>query len=261
MYATQSEPVHSLARRAGLALRQGFSRMLDLGVPPQCLICDAILAEPGGCCAFCWQKIRFIAEPLCPVSGRPFSHEMGPGMVSAQVIADPPPYAMCRSAVVYDDNTRRLVTSLKYGDRTELAPWLANWMVAAGRELLLPGRVIVPVPLHRSRLLQRRFNQSAELARAVARGSGLTYRPGWLVRHRPTRQQVGLSSSERARNVQGSFRVPSLRKPEVTGSHVVLIDDVYTSGSTVKSATRTLLKGGAASVCVLTFARVETHAV
>ena len=240
-------------------VRRGIHRVRDVIVPPLCLTCEAIIDESGGCCPSCWQKIRFIAPPFCSVTGKPFSHDLGKGMLSAEAIADPPPYTMCRSAVLYDERTRRLVTSLKYGDRTELSPWMAKWMKRAGAELLLPGRLIVPVPLHPARLLQRRFNQSAELGRIIARESGLAFRPEVLARVRKTKQQVGLTSRERLANVQGSFRVPPEKKPELAKQDVVLIDDVYTSGATVKAASRALKRGGASNVFVLTFARVESH--
>jgi ComF family protein len=249
----------TLGKTVGQALLKGVATARDVVVPPLCLTCDTILDEAGGCCPSCWQKIRFIAPPYCEITGKPFSHDLGKGMLSADAIADPPPYEMCRSAVLYDDRTRRLVTGLKYGDRTDLAPWMAKWMVVAGREMLVPDTIIVPVPLHPARLLQRRFNQSAELGRVIAKSTGMAFRPDWLLRVRKTRQQVGLSSSQRARNVQGSFRVPVERKPELAGKRIVLIDDVYTSGATAKAATRALKRGGAASVSVLTFARVETH--
>lgn len=237
----------------------GLGQMRDMVVPPLCLTCDTIVDQAGGCCPACWQKIRFISPPLCSVTGRPFSHDVGEGMLSAEAIADPPPYEKCRSAVVYDQRTRRLVTNLKYGDRTDLAPWMATWMIRAGSELLAEGDMIVPVPLHQARLIQRRFNQSAELGRVIAGRAGLEFRPDILRRIRKTRPQVGLSSSERLRNVQGSFRVPVETKPDLAARKVILIDDVYTSGATVKSASRALLRAGAASVSVLTFARVENH--
>jgi ComF family protein len=116
--------------------------------------------------------------------------------------------------------------------------------------------VILPVPLHRWRFWQRRFNQSAELARALARSSALPFAPQALNRIRRTEQQIGLGSKERKRNVDGAFRVPKEQEIHVRGRRVLLIDDVYTTGATVKAATRALLRGGAKSVDVLTFSRV-----
>jgi predicted amidophosphoribosyltransferase len=131
-------------------------------------------------------------------------------------------------------------------------------MAVAGRELLADCDLLVPVPLHWMRLLSRRFNQSAELARNIGLVSGRTYAPLLLERGRRTRQQVGLSASQRTLNVQGAFRVPAAARPLVTGRRVLLIDDVYTSGATAKACTRALKRAGAAGVDVLTFASVTT---
>ena len=242
----------------GHAIATGYRKLVDLAIPPLCLVCEAIIAEPGACCPGCWSKIRFIAKPICEITGAPFSFEVVGGMVSADAIANPPPYTQCRSAVVYDDHVRSLVTGLKYSDRLDLAPWLANWMVTAGKILLEKRPILVPVPLYTTRLIQRRFNQSAELARNISELTGLSFRPDLLIRSRRTRQQVGLTASERARNVQGAFKVPESMKLEVAGSKVLLIDDVYTSGATVKAAARALLRAGSSNVDVLTFARVAT---
>jgi len=236
----------------------GFSAVSGLVVPSLCLICDSLCEQPGGCCPSCWRKIRFISCPYCEITGAPFTTNIGDGAVSAAAISDPPPYDRCRSAVIYDDNVKRLVTGLKYADRLDLVPWLARWMVTAGKELLADNPLVVPVPLHRMRLLQRRFNQSGELARHICLRSGLEFKPSLLIRSRKTAQQVGLSGAERERNVRGAFRVPADKKIELTGRQVLLIDDVYTSGATVKAASRALKRSGASSVDVLTFARVET---
>jgi ComF family protein len=190
--------------------------------------------------------------------GAPFSIDPGGELVSAEAIADPPPFRRLRFPVLYNDEARRLVAGLKYGDRLELAPWLARWMAASGSELTRDCSVVVPVPLHRSRLAARRFNQSAELARNLARAGGLEYAPAALERVRKTRQQVGLGRDARSRNVQGAFTVPADKRTLVEGRQVLLIDDVYTSGATVKSAVRALKRAGASDVDVLCFARVET---
>ena len=188
--------------------------------------------------------------------GTPFSHDMGEGFLSAEAIANPPPFARARSAVVYSGVARRMVQSLKYNDATNLAPWMARWMVRAGAELIADADVVVPVPLHWRRFLWRRFNQSAELARALAALSGKPFEPLALTRVKVTRQQVGLGLSAREDNVRGAFRVEQRHDILVRGRRVVLIDDVYTTGATVSAASRALKRGGAAGVDVLTFARV-----
>ncbi|GGA91380.1 hypothetical protein GCM10011491_19260 [Brucella endophytica] len=149
-----------------------------------------------------------------------------------------------------------MVVGLKYHDQTNLAPWMARWMLRAGSELFADCDVVIPVPLHRYRLWSRRFNQAAELARALARESGKPFEPEALRRVKRTRQQVGLPATERQRNVSGAFRVPPEHEIKVRGRNVLLIDDVYTTGATVKAATRALLRADAAAVDVLTFSRV-----
>lgn len=244
--------------RAGGFFRQGLRRLFDFAVPPQCLLCDTLVDRNGGCCASCWSRLRFITRPYCEVMGTPFPHDGGEGFVSAEAIAHPPPFRRLRAAMVYDEPARRLVSALKYSDRTEFAPWMAGWMRVAGRELIAEKPLIVPVPLHRSRLLQRRFNQSAELGRHIAAATNCPFEPGLVIRHRRTGQQVGLNQRQRERNVQGAFRVPPARQGSLAGRKVLVVDDVYTSGATVKAVCRALKRGGAAAIDVLVFAKVET---
>ena len=207
-------------------------------------------------CGACWSRLKLLERPWCPVMGTPFMHEMGDGFLSAEAIADPPPFERARAAVVYGGVARDMVQGLKYQDRTDLAPWMAKWMMRAGGELVADADVIVPVPLHWRRFFRRKFNQSAELGRAVSRQSGVPLAPSALKRVKLTRQQVGLERKEREDNVRGAFRVPPEAEIEIAGRRVLLIDDVYTTGATVGAATRALMKGGAAAVDVLTFARV-----
>lgn len=224
--------------------------------PPVCLGCSSLVTEPGTLCASCWGRLRFLERPWCPVMGTPFSLDLGDSMLSAEAIASPPPVARARSAVAYGGVARRLVQGLKFRDRTDLAPWMARWMLRAGGEILPEADLVVPVPLHRSRFFSRRFNQSAELARAVARLACIDYMPEALVRTRRTRQQVGLRASEREANVRGAFVVPDAHRPAIRARRVVLVDDVYTTGATVAAASRVLKRAGAREVDVLTFARV-----
>ena len=241
-------------------IKGGFSRWGDeaarLLFPPVCPGCRRIVSASGTLCGRCWPQLRMIEHPVCPVYGTPFAHEMGEGFLSAQAIADPPPFARCRSAAAYDGAARRLVQALKYNDRTDLARWMAGWMHRAGHDLIADADVIVPVPLHAWRFFRRRFNQSAELGRALAQRTGLAFRPEALIRRRRTAQQVGLARSEREANVRGAFAVPDTMLAQVHGRRVLLVDDVYTTGATVNAATRALKRAKALEVDVLTFARV-----
>jgi len=241
--------IKSLARSAA----QLSARLL---FPPACAGCRRIVSQPGSLCGECWRGLRFLEQPWCAVMGTPFSHEMGPGMLSADAIANPPPFDRARAAVAHGGIARRMVHGLKYADRTDLAPWMARWMMRAGREFLPDSDLVVPVPLHRMRFLSRRFNQSAELGRAVARLSGKPFSPDAVLRVKPTRQQVGLGLRQREDNVRGAFLVAPGREIDVAGRRVVVVDDVYTTGATVSAVARALRKAKAARIDILTFARV-----
>ena len=228
---------------------------LNLALPSLCPACREQVRD-SGLCASCWSKLSLIAPPYCERLGIPFAYDPGPGVLSMQAISDPPAYHRARAAVRYDDIARALVHALKYGDRIDLAPTMGRWMARAGLELLKEADALIPVPLHWRRLWARRFNQSALLAQAISRESGVAVADTALKRIKATAQQVGLTQSERAENVQGAFRVPPDRKAEVAGRRVVLVDDVLTSGATSDACARALLRAGARNVDLLVFARV-----
>ncbi|GAC1336943.1 MAG: ComF family protein [Beijerinckiaceae bacterium] len=253
-------PMRGLSAAGVLSAWAG--RALDLLYPPACLACRKATGAHHALCVECWGAMRFIERPYCERLGTPFAQDLRtPGLVSPEAIADPPVYARARAVARYDEGpARRLVHRLKYSDRLELAKPLGAWMARAGAEILAEAELIVPVPLHRFRLMSRRFNQAAALAHAVSARSGVPVAAQALMRVKATPPQVGLSRLQRAGNVQGAFRVPEEAKPTIFGASVVLVDDVLTSGATVNAASRALLRGGAKRVDVLVFARVVTNA-
>jgi ComF family protein len=237
-------------------LRSVLGRSLDLALPPLCPSCRELVAAHAALCANCWSKLSFITRPYCERLGIPFAYDAGPGLLSLEAIADPPAYGKARAAVRFDDISRSLIHAFKYGDHVDLAPMLGGWMVAAGADVLADADALVPVPLHWRRLWARRFNQSAALAGAIGRATGIEVCYDALRRARATPQQVGLTQAERLRNVQGAFKVPQAGRIHIAGRRLVLVDDVLTSGSTVEACSKALLRAGAANVDVLVFARV-----
>lgn len=251
------EGVSSFGRRVARWSAGALVGLADVVLPPACPGCGALAGGHGALCAECWGKVHFIEKPFCPILGTPFSYDMGEDIVSAEAIADPPRFDRARAAVLFDDLSRNLVHGLKYRDRTDLAKMMARWMLRASDGHVEACHAIVPVPLHRWRLLSRRYNQSAELARALAGLSGRPMLAGALLRRRRTKQQVGLAARQRRENVRNAFVVPERSIADVAGRRIVLVDDVYTTGATVDAATRALQKAGAAEVTILTFARVH----
>jgi len=248
------------AGRFGRGLLAALRLALDFALPPLCPSCREPLNERMGLCASCWSKLSLIEPPYCARLGIPFVYDPGPGLLSMEAIANPPAYDRARAAVRYDDISRKLVQGLKYSDRLDLAPMMGRWMARAGRELLADADVLVPVPLHWRRQWTRRFNQSAALADAISALCRVPATQSALQRVRATPQQVGMSKTERAANMQGAFRVPAEHRTDISGRRVVLIDDVLTSGATVDACARALLRAGAAHIDVLVFARVVAPA-
>jgi len=230
-------------------------RLVDLLLPPSCVLCGTAVRAASGLCAACWGMLRFIEEPCCPVTGRPLAHEGEVAdFLSAPALAAGRSWDGVRAAVLFNDAARRLVHGLKYHDRHEGMALMAALMARAAGDRLRPGTLVVPVPLYGRRLWRRRFNQSALLARWMARMSGARYVPEVLCRVRPTRPQVGLSGDDRRRNVRGAFAVPEEQAAAVHGRQVVLVDDVMTTGATAEDCCRALRGAGAERVEVLVFA-------
>lgn len=235
-------------------LRAALQAALRLPFPPNCPGCGRLTADHRALCPTCWQTVRFIERPYCEMLGIPFSHDLGKGILSAEAIANPPVFDRLRSAVLFQGVARNLVHGLKYKDRTELAPMMAEWMVTASDGFVKSAEAIMPVPLHPRRLFFRKYNQAGELARHIAGLGGVALLPSALICKKNTARQVGLSVNKRQDNVRGAFQVTDQGRSDVFGRHVLLVDDVYTTGATVAAASRVLRSAGAKEITVLTFA-------
>jgi ComF family protein len=209
----------------------------------------------GTLCISCWQRIKFIGEPMCACCGLPFDYDIGDAALCAACLHDRPPYDRARAAFNYDEHSRRLVTRFKYSDQTQLARIYGAWLAKAGSELLTGTDIITPVPLHYWRFVHRRFNQSALLAHSLAKNTGIRNLPDTLKRTRRTLPQAGLTRKQRVANVRGAFTVNPRHASTIKGKNILLVDDVLTTGSTLEQCAKTLLKAGATQVNVLTLAR------
>lgn len=229
---------------------------LDLILPPRCPETGALTAGPPGLSAEAWRSLHFLAGPCCDCCGLPFDIDLPAGMLCAACEAAPPQYRRARAVLGYDDASKSLLLNLKHGDRTDLAPLLGRWLNRAGAELLADADIVAPVPLHRSRLFRRRFNQSALLASGMLRRASQKPVLDLLERVRATPTQGHLSPLARSRNVRGAFSVRTKYHAKIVDKRVLLVDDVLTTGATVEECARILLRAGAAGVDVITVARV-----
>lgn len=227
--------------------------LLDMIYPPRCAACRNEVGAAHSLCTTCFSSIRMISDPACACCGEPFDFAVEKGALCGKCLSDPAPYDRACSVMVYDDASRRMITSFKYSDRTHLSIVLSQLMSARGHELLSACDVIAPVPLHWRRHLMRRYNQSYLLARQLAQKTGKPVMKRLVRRVRYTSQQTGLSRTEREKNVRGAFKVSA--RANVKDKAVLLIDDVLTTGATIESCARALKKAGAGKVFVLTAAR------
>ena len=230
---------------------------VELLYPPRCLGCGALVDSDFGLCGICWRDTPFIGGTVCdacgvPLPGAPDGHRLE----CDDCMDTPRPWAMGRAALLYRDRARQMVLALKHGDRQEIARPAALWMARAARPMLRDDLLIAPVPLHWGRFLKRRYNQSALLARALARATGLTHCPDLLIRARRTAMLDGKSAAQRFADLSGAISAHPRRRRRLEGRPVLLVDDVMTSGATLAACTEACLAAGSGNVFVLTLARV-----
>ena len=257
------EPIaekHKFHQRASAGVlsvaRSAWQGIVDVVTPPLCMACQIPVQQGAGLCLACWSKLQMIDEPLCDCLGTPFAYDEGEGALSPAALADPPMWDKGRAAVAFDDASKALVHQLKYQDTFEAGIAMARMMVGAGRKLLADCDVILPVPLHRLRLWQRRFNQAAFLSQLISQQTGIASLTDVLLRQRDTKRQVGLDASQRQKNVRKAFAVALERQQAIEGKTVLLVDDVRTTGATANACAEVLKQAGAARVHVLSFALV-----
>ncbi len=234
-------------------LRRIGRGFVDVVLPPRCLACGETVEEPDALCGRCWGKITFFAPPWCAGCGLPFPHHMGEDAVCGDCARGRRAWDRARAVLRYDKNSRGLVLGLKHADQTHVATAFGHWMHRAGGEVLAGADILVPVPLHWTRLFQRRYNQAALLAHAIHAAGGPPVAADWLVRRRRTPPQGHLGPIARERNIRGAFAVR--RGRSFARRRVVIVDDVMTTGATVGECARVLNAAGAEFVGVLTLAR------
>jgi len=236
-------------------LKNLSSSILEFFLPRLCLFCGAAVGEeaPVAVCPECEAQIEWVESPLCTCCGRMFDSRDGADRVCGDCQAEPPPFTRARAAALYDGPVAEAVKRFKFSRQMAFLPLMQHWLRRPlCLELVAAADLLAPVPLHPKRLKSRGFNQSLLLARAFPEAPLARQA---LVRTRSTVPQVGLNPKERRDNVKGAFAVPD--PALVADQSVLLIDDLFTTGSTVKECAKVLHKAGARRVEVLTVARVS----
>jgi ComF family protein len=224
--------------------------------PPTCALCDALVEQDHALCPNCWGETPFLAGLVCDCCGAPLPGDDTAAQRCDDCLTLARPWSQGRAALSYTGKGRAAVLALKHGDRLDLAVSAGRWLARAVQPILRPGMVIVPVPVHRWRLVTRRYNQAALLAHALGRETGLTVLPDALIRTRPTGTQDGKGREARFDNLSGAIRPHPARGGALAGRDVLLLDDVMTSGATFAACADAAHAAGASSVCVLALARV-----
>lgn len=226
---------------------------LNILCPPVCAICRKEIETAHCLCPECFKKLKFITRPYCKICGRPFEYNAFGDLICGSCM-EKPRFDMARSILVYDAFSRQLVLSFKHGDHIELTTLLTKFLLSADPELFSGTDMIIPVPLHRFRLLKRKYNQAGLLCSKLSDKTGIPYCPDILKRIKHTKSQGHLSRQKRHKNLRNAFQVTKTEK--ISGKTILLIDDVMTSGATLFECAKTLKKSGANKVKVLTLYRV-----
>ncbi|MBQ7633684.1 MAG: ComF family protein [Alphaproteobacteria bacterium] len=238
-----------------------WQTLLNLILPPRCIKCGKILSVKNGLCAECFSKITFISEPMCHHCGIPFNDAVNIKFNTVQYCGKCLQkkkflFELQRSAFIYNDESKDLILDLKFRDKTAAAEILANLLYTAGSDIWKEQPdILMPVPIHHKRLMQRRYNQSALLCRYLVHKTGIDADYTSLQRCRNTIPQVQLSGAARRNNLKHAFT--AVKPQNIRGKKIVLIDDVATTGSTLNECAKVLHKAGAAAIYSLTLARTQ----
>lgn len=239
-------------------MKNFLRHLLNIFLPPRCICCGEVLSEGNGLCPKCFSSVKFITKPYCAICGAPLENPLDEkDIVCGKCLKDKRHYfSLQRSAFIYDENSKHMLINLKFHDKTSYAPVLAKFLHKAAFDILKENPdIIVPVPLHYMRLLKRKYNQSSLLAHELSNLCNIPVDDFSLKRCKNTTPQVEFSGKARIKNVRGAFAVKNPKN--IKNKKVLLIDDVMTTGSTLKECAIALKKAGAAKIYALTVARTE----
>ncbi len=239
-------------------IRNIIKMALDTVLPHRCPVSGEIVADAGALSAHVWESMTFIANPFCVHCGYPMEFsEADPECDNLCDECDEilPVFASARSALIYDEGARKLILGFKHADKLHMGPALTRMMINAGSYIWPKTDILIPVPLHYWRLVKRRYNQAAILSDGIAKKLDITCYKNLLMRQKNTSSQGFMGPQDRMDNVKDAFHIPEDKCHLIDGKTITLIDDVYTTGATVKECCKILLENGAQAIHIVTVAR------
>lgn len=237
-------------------IRNKMRTLLGLVFPSKCIACHVGIGVDSRICFECWKQIEFISHPSCPKCDYPFEFEIGDSMICGNCVKNEMHFDNSKSVFRYGEVSKILVHKLKYSDKLHVAKYLATLMFKKIQSEKGKFDFIIPVPMHRKKLRSRFYNQAALIARHLSSLSSIPFLPNGLSKTLNHPPQTGLRRELRKNNVKNSFAITKKYVNLIAGKNILLIDDVYTTGSTVNECSRVLKNALCAHITVVTAARV-----
>ncbi len=228
--------------------------LLNLLFPVQCIICNKY-QDQNQVCSDCWAKITFITKPYCSICSFPFAYENDLNAVCGYCVMHKPKYDRAIAIMRYDYHSKKLIQKFKYQDQLHVLDYLVNLMLNMGKEIIEQADIIVPVAMHKMKLLKRGYNQAALLAMNIAQNNNLQYLPQLITKIKTAPAQAELSKEERLKNIKNSFKLNPKFKADIKGKNILLVDDVITTGATIAECCRIIRAEKPAKIFVLTLAK------
>lgn len=231
-----------------------IKHLLNFLFPEKCLICEKHI-EQNKICNDCWGKCTFITKPYCSLCSHPFEYETSDNAICGACVMKKPKYDRGISIFKYDEYSKKLIHSFKYKDQLHILDYFINLIINRAKDILDNTDIIAPIPIHKHKLLKRGYNQAALLAFNVAKKTKIYYCPQLLIKDKSTPPQAGLNKSQREKNIKNSFKLNSKFSKNIEGKKILLIDDVITTGATIKECCKILQKAKPAKIFVISLAK------